>query len=89
MVVQWMGEERSHATSLMPILISNEQGLGKSTFCRQLLPDSLRGYYLDILNLSTATSPEKKLVNKGMINLDEFDKIGEKRQPDLKNLLQM
>ena len=89
MVGQWMGVERSHANSLMPILISNEQGLGKSTFCRQLLPDSLRGYYLDNLNLSPGTSPEKKLVNKGLINLDEFDKIGEKRQPDLKNLLQM
>ena len=89
MVGQWMGEERSHANSLMPILISNEQGLGKSTFCSQLLPDSLRGYYLDNLNLSPGTSPEKKLVNKGLINLDEFDKIGEKRQPDLKNLLQM
>lgn len=89
MVAQWMGEERSHANSLMPILISNEQGLGKSTFCRQLLPDSLRGYYLDNLNLSPGTSPEKKLVNKGLINLDEFDKTGEKRQPDLKNLLQM
>ena len=25
----------------------------------------------------------------GLINLDEFDKISEKRQPDLKNLLQM
>ena len=89
MVAQWSGEERSHANSLMPILISSEQGLGKSTFCRQLLPDSLQGYYLDNLNLSPGTSPEKKLVNKGLINLDEFDKIGEKRQPDLKNLLQM
>ena len=89
MIAQWMGVERSHANSLMPILISNEQGLGKSTFCRQLLPDSLRGYYLDNLNLSPGTSPEKKLVNKGLINLDEFDKISEKRQPDLKNLLQM
>ena len=89
MTAQWMGAERTHANSLMPILISNEQGLGKSTFCRSLLPDSLRTYYLDNLNLSPGTSPEKKLVNKGLINLDEFDKIGEKRQPDLKNLLQM
>ena len=89
MVGQWMGVERTHANSLMPILISSEQGLGKSTFCRQLLPDSLRGYYLDNLNLSPGTSPEKKLVNKGLINLDEFDKVSEKRQPDLKNLLQM
>ena len=89
MTAQWMGTERTHANSLMPILISNEQGLGKSTFCRQLLPDSLRAYYLDNLNLSPGTSPEKKLVKVGLINLDEFDKIGEKRQPDLKNLLQM
>ena len=89
MTAQWMGTERTHANSLMPILISNEQGLGKSTFCRQLLPDSLRAYYLDNLNLSPGTSPEKKLVSKGLINMDEFDKIGEKRQPDLKNLLQM
>ena len=73
----------------MPILFSSEQGLGKSTFCRQLLPESLREYYLDNLNLSPGTSPEKKLVTKGLINLDEFDKITEKRQPDLKNLLQM
>ena len=89
MAGQWMGEERSHANSLMPILVSSEQGLGKSTFCRQLLPDSLRDYYLDNLNLSPSSAPEKKLVNKGLINLDEFDKIGDKRQPDLKNLLQM
>ncbi len=89
MVGQWMGVERTHANSLMPILVSHEQGLGKSTFCRQLVPDSLREYYLDNLNLSPGTSPEKKLVNKGLINLDEFDKISEKRQPDLKNLLQM
>lgn len=89
MTAQWCGMERMHANSLMPILISGEQGLGKSTFCRQLLPDSLRGYYLDNLNLSPGTSPEKKLVTKGLINLDEFDKVTEKRQPDLKNLLQM
>ena len=89
MAAQWMGEERTHANALMPILVSGEQGLGKSTFCRQLLPDSLRSYYLDNLNLSPGTSPEKKLVNKGLINLDEFDKTSEKRQPDLKNLLQM
>jgi len=89
MVSHWMGEEHSHANSLMPILISRNQGLGKSTFCRMLMPDSLRTYYLDNLNLSPGASPEKKLINKGLINLDEFDKIGEKRQPDLKNLLQM
>lgn len=89
MASQWMGGVRCHANSLVPILVSDEQGLGKSTFCRQLLPDSLRAYYLDNINLSPGASPEKKLVKAGLINLDEFDKISEKRQPDLKNLLQM
>ena len=89
MTAQWMGLERDHANTLVPILVSSEQGLGKSTFCRSLLPDSLRSFYMDNLNLSPGTSPEKKLVQKGLINLDEFDKISEKRQPDLKNLLQM
>ena len=89
MTAQWMGLEREHANTLVPILISSRQGLGKSTFCRSLLPDSLRAYYLDNLNLAPGASPEKKLVQKGLINLDEFDKVSEKRQPDLKNLLQM
>ena len=89
LTAQWLGLERTHANTLVPVLVSSEQGLGKSTFCRSLLPDSLRAYYLDNLNLSPSTSPEKKLVKVGLINLDEFDKISEKRQPDLKNLLQM
>ena len=89
MTDQWMGKMRTHANALMPVLMSREQGMGKSTFCRLLLPDSLQAYYLDHLNLSPGASPEKKIVNNGLINLDEFDKISEKRQPDLKNLLQM
>lgn len=89
MTAQWMGIPREHANALVPVLVSSEQGLGKSTFCRSLLPESLRAYYLDNLNLSPGASPEKKLVKVGLINLDEFDKISEKRQPDLKNLLQM
>ena len=89
MTAQWMGIPREHANALVPVLVSSEQGLGKSTFCRSLLPDSLRAYYLDNLSLSPGASPEKKLVKVGLINLDEFDKISEKRQPDLKNLLQM
>ena len=89
MTAQWMDAEREHANTLVPVLVSSEQGLGKSTFCRSLLPDSLRAYYLDNLNLSPGASPEKKLAKARIINLDEFDKISEKRQPDLKNLLQM
>ncbi len=89
MTAQWMGMERSHANVLTPVLISTSQGYGKSTFCRRLLPDCLQNYYLDNLNLAAGNKPEQKLVKNGLINLDEFDRIGEKQQAGLKNLLQM
>lgn len=89
MVSQWMGCNRTHANVLTPVLISPKQGYGKSTFCRRLLPAGLQGYYSDSLNLSASANPERKLVKNGLINLDEFDRIGEKQQASLKNLLQM
>lgn len=89
MLSQWSGEERLHANVLTPVLISGKQGLSKSTFCRLLMPDSLRHYFIDNLNLAVGSSPEKKLVKNGLINLDEFDKIKESQQATLKNLLQM
>lgn len=89
MLSQWSGEERLHANVLTPVLISGKQGLSKSTFCRLLMPNSLRHYFIDNLNLAVGSSPEKKLVKNGLINLDEFDKIKESQQATLKNLLQM
>lgn len=89
MVSHWMGCERTHANVLTPVLISGVQGYGKSTFCRQLLPDALKNYYLDSLTLTAGAAPERKLVKAGLINLDEFDRISEKQQASLKNLLQM
>lgn len=89
MLSQWSGKERLHANALTPVLISGKQGLSKSTFCRLLMPDSLRHYFIDNLNLAAGSSPEKKLVKNGLINLDEFDKIKEGQQATLKNLLQM
>lgn len=90
MAAQWIGQESAHANALAPILVSTEQGYNKSTFCKMLLPDSLQAdYYLDKLNISTQTMPERKLTTCGLINLDEFDRIGENKIPELKNLMQM
>lgn len=90
MASQWMGRESRHANALAPILISTRQGYNKSTFCKMLLPDSLQtDYYLDKLNMCTQTMPERKLASYGLINLDEFDRIGEGKMPELKNLMQM
>ena len=86
---QLMGMEKLHANSVAPILISTEQGIMKSTFCKSLMPNVLQGYYTDKADLSSQGCLEHKLALMGMINLDEFDSIPEQRMAQLKNLMQM
>ena len=87
-VAQWMGQEMQAANALMPILVSTEQGLGKSTFCRNLLPPELRGYYIDKLSLSEGSHIEERLSMLALINMDEFDRLTDKQMATLKNILQ-
>ena len=89
LTAQWMGMEKLHANSVAPILISTEQGMMKSTFCKSLMPNVLQGYYTDKADLSSQGCLEHKLALMGMINLDEFDSIPEQRMAQLKNLMQM
>jgi predicted P-loop ATPase len=87
---QWMNfrSESARANCVAPILISTEQGWGKSTFCRMILPKELRRYYTESFDLSSPTACEKRLANYGLINLDEFDRYSAKKMPQLKNLMQ-
>ena len=85
---QWMGIPQEAANSLMPILVSTEQGLGKSTFCRKLLPPELRGYYADKLSLNEGSHVEERLSQLAIINLDELDRLTDKQMATLKNLIQ-
>jgi predicted P-loop ATPase len=87
----WMGlqSENGRANSVAPIIISREQGWGKSTFCRMLMPKELKRYFTENYDLNAPTSAEAKLADFGLINLDEFDKISVKRMAQLKNLMQM
>ena len=41
LTAQWMGMSQVQANSVAPILISEEQGRHKSTFCRMLMPPQL------------------------------------------------
>ena len=77
------------ANSVAPLLVSTAQGLGKSTFCRLLLPPQLRDYFSESFDLTNATAAENKLASYGLINLDEFDRLPASRMPQLKNLMQM
>ena len=88
---QWTGSGNRgrRANSVAPLLISPTQGLGKSTFCRMLLPKELRDYFTESFDLTNASSAENKLASYGLINLDEFDRLPASRMPQLKNLMQM
>ena len=88
---QWTGSGNRgrRANSVAPLLVSPTQGLGKSTFCRMLLPQELRDYFTESFDLTNASSAENKLASYGLINLDEFDRLPASRMPQLKNLMQM
>ena len=78
----------NRANSVAPLLVSSRQGLGKSTFCRLLMPDALKAYYTESYDLGSPASAEAKLAACGLINLDEFDKLSASKMPLLKNLMQ-
>ncbi len=91
----WMQEEDGGASprvfdcQLAPLLVSERQGLGKSTFCRMLLPECLRMYYSDKFDLSSDSHAEKLLGLFALINMDEFDRYSERQMGVLKNLMQL
>ena len=78
-----------YANSVAPLLVSEQQGLHKSTFCRMLLPPELREYYTDNFDLTAESQCERKLLDCLLINLDEFDRYSSRKQSTLKNLMQM
>ena len=82
---QWMGSDRMHANSLAPILVSERQGCQKSTFCKSLMPSSLVRYYTDSVDLSGSTQMEQKLGLFGLINLDEFNRLSDRKRAFLKS----
>ena len=89
MAAQWSGRMGRCANAVAPLLVSTRQGMGKSTFCKLLMPESLAHYYTDSFDLGSPAGCEQKLSLFGLINLDEYDKLSPTKLPLLKNLMQM
>lgn len=89
LMAQWMGKNTTYANCVAPLLVSEEQGWLKSTFCKSLMPEPLQAYYTDQIDLSGNGRLEGKLAVMGLINLDEFDRLSSRAMAKLKNLMQL
>lgn len=87
-VTQWLGAVRQHANAVMLLLISQQQGLGKSTLFTSMLPQEIADYYTDDFKISAKGNAYRKMVEFALVSLDEFEKIGHKQMPELKSMMQ-
>ena len=86
MVAHWMGIDRLHGNSLVPLLIGG-QGCGKSSFTKIILPDALRPYYNDRIDFRNDNTLMQGLSAFALINIDEFDRYSDSRQPLMKYII--
>lgn len=86
MTAQWMGLDRRHGNALVPLLVG-EQGCGKTSFTKMILPPALQPYYNDRVDFRNDRSLMQGLSAFALINIDEFDSYSVRRQPIMKYLI--
>ena len=86
MVAQWTGRSRDFGNAVVPMLIGR-QGTHKSTFCKLLLPNALREYYMDDIKMDNAEQVERVLGRMALVNIDEYNAKTDREQAKIKRLL--
>lgn len=86
MVAHWLNPNLKHANSTILVLVG-AQGIGKSTFCRHLLPPELSFAYTDRLDLQSKRDAEMYLSHFLLVNIDEYDQLSDRQQAFMKYLL--
>ena len=88
MVRQWVYPDQDYANQVMPILVG-PQGVGKSTFCRRLLPPPLANGYMESGDLTQEKEVLRSMSVFQLINVDEFNRYSAAEQEGImKNYLQ-
>jgi len=86
MVAQALNMNRDYGNSMVPMLIG-EQGYKKSSFCKAILPPSMREYYMDDIKLDNAEQVERVLGRMWLVNIDEYNAKTDREQAKIKRLL--
>ena len=86
MVAQALDMNRDHGNSMVPMLIGG-QGIKKSTFCKNILPPSMREYYMDDIKMDNAEQVERVLGRMSLVCIDEYNAKTDREQATIKRLL--
>jgi hypothetical protein len=86
MVAQAMNINRDYGNSMVPMLIGSE-GIKKSVFCKNILPPSMREYYMDDIKMGNPEQVERVLGRMWLVCIDEFNAKTDREQAKVKRLL--
>ena len=86
MVAQAMNINPDYGNSVVPMLIGGE-GIKKSIFCKNILPPSMREYYMDDIKMQNAEQVERVLGRMWLVCIDEFNAKTEREQAKVKRIL--
>ena len=86
MVAQALDKNRDYGNSMVPMLIG-PQGYKKSSFCKAILPPSMREYYMDDIKMDNAEQVERVLGRMWLVNIDEYNAKTDREQAKIKRLL--